>query len=80
MTEPLTLSIEEAAELLGIGRSSAYEAARNGQLPTIRLGRRLLVPRPKLEAMLGVPSDGPGEGARTVGEITTPQEGRDEPI
>lgn len=43
-----TLTITEAAELLGIGRSAAYEAARRGELPTRRLGRRLLVPVPAL--------------------------------
>lgn len=43
-----TITVEEAASLLGIGRSAAYEAARRGQLPTRRLGRRLLVPVPAL--------------------------------
>ena len=49
-----TISVEEAATLLGIGRSAAYEAARRGQLPTQRLGRRLFVPVPALLAWLGV--------------------------
>jgi hypothetical protein len=40
---------------LGIGRSLAYELARNGQLPVIRLGRRLVVARPALEKMLETP-------------------------
>jgi excisionase family DNA binding protein len=47
-----TLSIEETATLLGLGRSAAYEAARRGQLPTRRLGRRLLVPVPALREWL----------------------------
>ena len=52
------LTIEEVAPLLGIGRSAAYEAARRGQLPTIRLGRRLLVPTMALLRQLGwVPVD-----------------------
>ena len=50
--ERLTLTIVEAARRLGIGRNSAYEAARLGQLPTIRSGRRLLVPRAALESLL----------------------------
>jgi excisionase family DNA binding protein len=50
---PLTLTVEQAAKHLGISRGLAYEAARNGQLPTIRLGRRLLVPRAKFLALLG---------------------------
>lgn len=40
----LTVSVNEAAALLGVSRSSAYEYVRSGQLPAVRLGRRLLVP------------------------------------
>ena len=47
-----TISVSDAAALLGISRNSAYEAARTGQLPTLRLGRRLLVPVPALLRML----------------------------
>ena len=49
-----TCTIDEAATLLGIGRSTAYAAARDGSLPTLRLSHRLLVPTAKLLAMLGV--------------------------
>jgi excisionase family DNA binding protein len=52
MSARLTYTVEEAAELLGVSRGSAYQAAREGQLPTLRLGRRLLVPRDALEQML----------------------------
>ena len=52
----VTLTIEEAATLLGLGRSAAYEAARRGQLPTRRLGRRLLIPVPALLEWLGARS------------------------
>jgi excisionase family DNA binding protein len=47
-----TLSIPEAGKALGIGRSAAYEAARTGQLPSIRIGKRLLVPIVALERLL----------------------------
>lgn len=47
-----TLTIEEAAKLLGIGRSAAYNAAKAGEIPTITIGRRLVVPLPALERML----------------------------
>lgn len=50
--ERKTLSVPEAATALGIGRSAAYEAARTGDLPTIRVGRRLLVPIVALERWL----------------------------
>jgi len=48
-------SVEEAGRILGVGRSAAYEAARRGDLPTIRLGRRLVVPLRALERMLEEP-------------------------
>ncbi|MEQ9247470.1 MAG: helix-turn-helix domain-containing protein [Nitratireductor sp.] len=47
-----TLSITEAGQVLGIGRTAAYEAARAGDLPTIRIGKRLLVPLVALERLL----------------------------
>ena len=51
--DKLTMSIEEAAKVLGVGRNFCYELAKTGQLPTIRLGsRRLVVPRIALERML----------------------------
>ena len=57
MTRPLTCSVPEAARLLGVSRGVGYEAARSGDLPTIRLGRRLLVPRAALDRMLGIEND-----------------------
>ena len=47
-----TVSVEEAARVLGISRGGAYDAARRGDLPTISLGRRLRVPVPVLLRML----------------------------
>lgn len=51
---PPTISVEHAGELLGISRRSAYRAASRGQIPTVRVGRRLLVPTQRLLAMLGM--------------------------
>ena len=48
-----TLSVEEAGELLGIGRSLAYAKAASGELPSIRLGRRLVVPTAAILRLLG---------------------------
>jgi excisionase family DNA binding protein len=48
VSEPLTLTVEEAAELLGISRGSAYQAVRAGDIPSIRIGRRVLIPRARL--------------------------------
>jgi excisionase family DNA binding protein len=50
--QKMTLSVPEAGEVLGIGRAAAYEAARKGQLPTVRIGRRLLVPIVALKRLL----------------------------
>lgn len=51
-TGRLTMSVPEAGDLLGIGRNQAYEAARRGDIPVIRIGKRLLVPVRALERML----------------------------
>lgn len=53
--ERLVFSVPEAAELLGVSRAFAYELVARGNLPSIRLGRRLVVPRVALFAMLGMP-------------------------
>lgn len=49
---PLAVSIPEAAKLLGISKSLAYELAARGELDTIRLGRRIVVPRNVISKML----------------------------
>ena len=48
----LTVTVEEAAELLGVSRTSAYEYVRTGKLPAVRLGRRLLIPKVVITALL----------------------------
>jgi len=56
-----TLTISQAAVLLGVGRNLAYEvAARDGELagvPVIRVGRRLLIPHARLLAVLGLENE-----------------------
>ena len=54
--ESLTMTVKEAAIALNISRGLAYQAARDGGIPTIRIGRRLLVPRRALEKLLEAPS------------------------
>jgi excisionase family DNA binding protein len=60
MQERLTLKVEEAAEALGISRALAYELVARGEIPSLRLGRRIVVPRRGLEAML---AEAAGESA-----------------
>jgi excisionase family DNA binding protein len=47
-----TITVPEAAKWLGVGRNTAYEAAARGEIPTIRIGARVLVPVERLRAML----------------------------
>jgi excisionase family DNA binding protein len=48
----LCIAVPEAAEMLGISRNFAYELVKQGKLPAIRFGERLLIPRAVLENML----------------------------
>ncbi len=48
----LAMTVSEAACRLGIGRNSAYEAVRRGEIPTIRIGKRILVPIAALQQLL----------------------------
>lgn len=50
--ERLTLTAREVADLLGVSRNSIYEATRTGQVPSIKMGRRILIPRAALTKML----------------------------
>lgn len=48
----LTMTVEEAAQALGLSRSFAYEAVNNGEIPSIRIGRRVLIPKVALDRLL----------------------------
>ncbi len=50
--ERRVVTLNEAAQILRISRGSAYEAAKRREIPTIRIGRSLLVPAAALERML----------------------------
>ena len=45
MEKPAVLTVKEAAAYLRIGRGHCYEMVREGRIPAIRLGKRLLVPK-----------------------------------
>ena len=47
-----TQTIDEAAKELGIGRNQAYAAAKRGEIPTIQIGKRILVLREPLKRLL----------------------------
>jgi excisionase family DNA binding protein len=48
------MTVEEAGQWLGLGRSAAYEAVRRGELPSLRFGRSLRVPTARLRVLLGL--------------------------
>lgn len=50
--QPLTITVERAGQLLGISRGLAYELVRRGDIPAIRLGRRLVVPTRVIDELL----------------------------
>lgn len=52
MSERATLTIAEAAQALGCSRGLAYKLAARGELPVLRLGRKLVVPRKRFEELL----------------------------
>ena len=72
--QPDTFTVEEAAAMLRLGRTAAYAAARRGDLPAIRIGRTLRVPRHRLEALLGI---APENESRPLGEADATKLGDD---
>ena len=73
--ESLTYTVTEAAAVLGVSRSTAYECVRSGDLRAIRLGRRLVVPKSAITDLLcGSPSPVTGvasdDGGLGVGEAS----------
>jgi excisionase family DNA binding protein len=49
---PAVLTVEEAAQVLRIGRGAAYEGVRAGEIPAVRIGRTIRVPRSRLLALI----------------------------
>jgi excisionase family DNA binding protein len=52
--ERLVYTVPEAGRLLGLGRNAAYDAAERGDIPTLRVGRLLLVPKNPFHRILGI--------------------------
>ncbi len=49
---PLTLRVEDLMPILGIGRNTAYELVRCGQIRSIRIGRKIRIPKSEVLAFL----------------------------
>ena len=54
--ERLTFTITEAMSALGVSKHTLYEAIRTGNLPTIRMGRPVMIPKHALLEFMGTPS------------------------
>ena len=54
LAEEPTLTVDEAAALLGMSRSGAYNAIRDGNIPNIKIGRLIRVPSAPLRKLLGI--------------------------
>jgi len=53
--ERVTVTVTEVAKMLGISKMTAYSAVRDGSIPSVRVGRRVLVPKAALERLLTLP-------------------------
>lgn len=51
-SQPDVLTVEEARKRLRLGRNAIYDAIRNREVPSVRIGKRILVPRLAFEALL----------------------------
>ncbi len=58
----LTLTVEETARILGLSRGACYSAVAANEIPSVKCGRRILVPRARLLALLGEPPSTNGNG------------------
>ena len=63
----------EAAQLVGVGRSTMYELVHRGEIASIRLGRKVLITRSTLEALLGFTPPTPAELAEHLSRPTLVQ-------
>lgn len=53
-----TMTVEQAAKVLSIGRNQAYDGVARGEIPHLRIGKRILVLREPLERMLRGEAEG----------------------
>jgi excisionase family DNA binding protein len=74
--EQPTMTVEQAGEFLDLGRSSAYEAARRGELPVLRFGRTLRVATAELRRLLGIDLPIEGDSPRRDRAVHAPDVGR----
>ena len=70
----LVYTVEEAAGLLGVARSTMYELVRAGEVPSIRIGHRVFITAPAITALTGVTPPSPAElVARRAAQAQPPE-------
>ena len=60
-SEKLTLTVSETAQMLGLSRNSTYQGVLTGEIPHLKVGKRILIPRAALEKLLAEASDKAGD-------------------
>ncbi len=71
--QPLCVTPSEAAQLLSVGRTKMYTLLKCGEIPSIRVGRKILIPIKELEAWLCKQLGQPPDGGDVHVEKTTAQ-------
>ena len=69
--DSLAIPVSDAADLIGISRSKAYAMAADGELPTVRIGRKTLIPMAELRQWL---ADRAGQSAANVADTANAEE------
>jgi excisionase family DNA binding protein len=69
--ERMTLTVAEAARILGIGRSSCYEAVQRGEIRSVTIGRRRLVPKWVIDELLATPPTAAQPDRGRIAAVTT---------
>jgi excisionase family DNA binding protein len=75
--EPLLLKAGDVAKLLGLGRSKVFAMLAVGELPVIRIGRSVRVPRAALEAWIAEHTRHDGGRSRDAAPLFAAVEDRD---
>jgi hypothetical protein len=57
LLEQTAVSVEVGGKALGLGRAKAYAAVRDGQIPSLRFGKRISIPTAPLRKMLGIETE-----------------------
>ena len=71
-TARMTYAVEEVAVLVGVSRTTMYELVAAGRVPSVRLGRRIVILRPAIRELLGCDPPSPAELRELLGAGSEP--------